>query len=62
MSDGGKGKRKAELVDLCEKAAEMKQAKLEDTVEELRLFRPKACSPDGDSPEAKDDSPDYTNQ
>ena len=23
---------------------------------ELRLFRPKACSPDGDSPEAKDDS------
>ena len=31
-------------------------------VEELRLFRPKACSPDGDSPEAKDDSPDDTNQ
>ena len=29
LSDGGKGKRKAELVDLCEKAAEMKQAKLE---------------------------------
>ena len=28
----------------------------------LRLFRPKACSPDGDSPEAKDDSPDDTNQ
>ena len=34
LSDGGKGKRKAELVDLCEKAAEMKQAKLEDTVED----------------------------
>ena len=29
---------------------------------ELRMFRPKACSPDGDSPEAKDDSPDDTNQ
>ena len=31
-----KEKRKAELVDLCEKAAEMKQAKLEheDTVED----------------------------
>ena len=28
-SDGGKGKRKAEFVDLCEKAAEMKQAKFE---------------------------------
>ena len=24
LSDGGKGKRKAQLVDLCEKAAEMK--------------------------------------
>ena len=33
-SGGGKGRRKAELVDLCVKAAEMKQAKLEheDTV------------------------------
>ena len=34
MSDGGKGKRKAELVDLYEKEAEMKQAKLDDTVED----------------------------
>lgn len=34
LSDGGKGKRKAELVDLCEKAAEMKQAKLDDIVED----------------------------
>ena len=34
MSDGGKGKRKAELVDLCEKAAEIKQARLEDAVED----------------------------
>ena len=31
---------------------------------ELRLFRPKACSSDGDSPKAnlKDDSPNDTNQ
>ena len=28
-SDGGKGKRKAEMVDLCEKTTGMKQAKLE---------------------------------
>ena len=34
LSDGGKGKRKAELVDLCEKAAEIKQARLEDAVED----------------------------
>ena len=33
LSDGGKGKRKAELVYLCKKVAEMKQEKLEDTVE-----------------------------
>ena len=31
LNDEGKVKRKAELVDLCKKAAEMKQAKLEDT-------------------------------
>ena len=31
LNDGGKVKRKAELVALCTKAAEMKQAKLEDT-------------------------------
>ena len=33
LSDGCKGKRKADLVDLCQKAAEMKQAKLEDTIQ-----------------------------
>lgn len=33
-SDGGKGKRKAELLDLCQKAAEMKQRKLDDSVED----------------------------
>ena len=28
LSDGGKGKRRAELLDLCQKAAAMKQRKL----------------------------------
>jgi len=28
LTDGGKGKRKLELADLCKKAAEMKQVKL----------------------------------
>ena len=31
LSDVSKVKRKAELVDLCEKGTEMKQAKLKDT-------------------------------
>ena len=35
LSDRGKGKRKAELLDLCEKAAAMKQAKLDDAAEDL---------------------------
>ena len=48
LSDGGKGKRKAELVDLCEKAAEMKQAKLEDTVEDYnKLLEEKLQTEDG---------------
>ena len=48
MGDGGKGKRKAELVDLCEKAAEMKQAKLEDTVEDYnKLLEEKLQTEDG---------------
>ena len=48
LSDGGKGKRKAELVDLCEKAAEMKQAKLEDTVEDYnKLLAEKLQTEDG---------------
>ena len=28
----------------------------------IEMFRPEVCSPDGDSPEAKDDSTDDTNQ
>ena len=33
MSDRGKGKRRAELLELCQNAAEMKQQKLEEVVE-----------------------------
>ena len=48
FSDGGKGKRKAELVDLCQKAAEMKQAKLEDSVEDYnKLLEEKLQTEDG---------------
>ena len=49
-SDGGKGKRKAELVDLWEKAAEMRQAKLEheDTSEDYnKLLEEKLQTEDG---------------
>ena len=54
LSDGGKGKRKAELVDLCEKAAEMKQAKLEDTVEDYnKLLEEKLQTEDGKLPDPK---------
>ena len=31
LSDGVKGKRRAELLDLCQKAAAMKQRKLDDS-------------------------------
>ena len=34
LSDGGKGRRKAELLDLCQKAAAMKQRKLDDSAED----------------------------
>jgi len=48
LSDNSNGKRKAELVDLCEKAAEMKQAKLEDTVEDYnKLLEEKLQTEDG---------------
>ena len=33
LSDRGKGKRRAELLELCQNAAEMKQQKLEEVVE-----------------------------
>ena len=54
LSDGGKGKRKAELVDLCEKAAEMKQATLEDTVEDYnKLLEEKLQTEDGKLSDSK---------
>ena len=34
LSYGGKGKRKAELLDLCQKAAAMKQRKVDDSAED----------------------------
>lgn len=54
LSDGGKGKRKAELVDLCEKAAAMKQAKLDDTAEDRnKLMEDKLRTNDGKLPDPK---------
>ena len=38
LSDGGKGKRKAELLDLCQKAAAMKQRKLDDSAEDRTML------------------------
>ena len=34
LSDGRKGKPRAELLDLCQKAAAMKQTKLDDSAED----------------------------
>ena len=54
MGDGGEGKRKAELVNLCKKAAEMKQAKFEDTVEDYnKLLEEKLQTEDGKLPSPK---------
>ena len=38
LSYGGKGKRKAELLDLCQKAAAMKQRKLDDSAEDRTML------------------------
>ena len=46
-------KRKAELVDLSEKAAEMKQAKLEDTEDYNKLLQEKLQTEDGTLPDPK---------
>ena len=47
-------KRKAELVDLCEKAAEMKQAKLEDTEDYIQqLLEEKLQTEDSKLPDPK---------
>ena len=34
LSDGGEGKRRAELLDLCQKVAAMKQRNLDDSAED----------------------------
>ena len=48
LSDGGKGKRKAELLDLRQKAAAMKQRKLDDSVEDrAKLLEDKLQTSEG---------------
>ena len=54
LSDGGKGKRKAELLDLCEKAAAMKQRKLDDSVEDrAKLLEDNLQTSQGKLPDPK---------
>ena len=53
MSDVSKVKKKAELVHLCEKATEMKQAKLKDTKDYKKLLEEKLQTEDGKLPDLK---------
>ena len=54
LSDGGKGKRKAELLDLCHKAAAMKQRKLDDSAEDrAKLLEEKFQTSEGKLPDLK---------
>ena len=54
LSDGGKGKRRAELLDLCQKAAAMKQRKLDDSVEDrVKLLEDKLQTGEGKLPDPK---------
>ena len=54
LSDGGKGKRKAELLDLCQKAAAMKQRKLDDSAEyRAKLTEDKLQTREGKFPDLK---------
>ena len=39
LSDGGKGKRKAELEEFCRNAEARKQSKLDEVVESCRIVR-----------------------
>ena len=52
LSDGRKGKRRAELLDLCQKAAAMKQTKLDDSAED-RTKQEKLQASDGKMPGPK---------
>ncbi|KAL9966289.1 hypothetical protein ACROYT_G024342 [Oculina patagonica] len=48
LSDGGKGKRKAELLDFCQKAAAMKQRKLDDSAKDrTKLLKDKLQTSEG---------------
>ena len=51
MSDKSKVKKKVELVDLSEKAAEKKQAKLEDSEDYNKLLEEKLQTEDGRLPD-----------
>ena len=54
LSDGGKGKRKAELLDFCQKAAAMKQRKLDDSAEDrTKLLEDKFQTSEGKLPDPK---------
>ena len=54
LSDGGKAKRKAELLDLCEKAAAMKQRKLDNSaVDKNKLLEEKLKTSEGKLPDPK---------
>ena len=54
LSDCGKGKRKAELLDLCQKAAAMKQRKLDDSAEDrTKLLEDKLQISEGKLPDPK---------
>ena len=54
LSDGGKGKRKAELLDLCQKAAAMKEKKLDDSVEDCaKPLEDKLQTSEGTLPDPK---------
>lgn len=48
LSDGGEGKRRAELLDLCQKAAAMKQRNLDDSAEDrTKLLEDKLQTSEG---------------
>lgn len=54
LSDGGKAKRKVELLDLCEKASAMKQRKLDDSAEDKnKLLQEKLQTSEGKLPDPK---------
>ena len=53
MSDGGKAKRKAELLDLCEKAAAMKQIKPDSAEDKRKRLQEKLQTSEGNLPDPK---------